>query len=69
VPTRYTRSAKWMYRLLVESLPGLRVEGDTLRIARCLPVREPLVHLVDNRQDHRIAVTIHRSRDANRGEA
>ena len=106
--TWYTGSAGWMYRLLVESLLGLRREGDTLRIAPCIPAewttfrlryryRETLydimvtqtidqgtrqgvsvdgidaddgaVHLVDDRQDHRIAVTIHGSRDANRAEA
>jgi cyclic beta-1,2-glucan synthetase len=106
--TWYTGSAGWMYRLLLESLLGLRREGDTLRIAPCMPAewttfklryryretfydltvtqtldqgagqtvsadgidsRDGLVHLVDDRQDHRIAVTIHRSHDANRGEA
>ena len=36
--TWYTGSAGWMYRLLVESLLGLRLEGDKLRIAPCLPV-------------------------------
>ncbi len=35
--TWYTGSAGWMYRLLVESLLGLQVEGDTLRMAPCLP--------------------------------
>ena len=36
--TWYTGSAGWMYRLIVESLLGLRLEGDKLRIAPCLPV-------------------------------
>ena len=36
--TWYTGSAGWMYRLLVESLLGLRIEGDTLRIEPCLPL-------------------------------
>ena len=106
--TWYTGSAGWMYRLLVESLLGLRVEGDKLRIAPCLPVdwttfdlhyryretvyhitvaqtldggsgqevnvdgidaRDPVVQLVDDRQDHRVAVTLHRSRATNRGGA
>jgi cellobiose phosphorylase len=35
--TWYTGSAGWMYRLITESLLGLRVEGDTLRLAPCLP--------------------------------
>jgi cellobiose phosphorylase len=97
-----------MYRLLVESLLGLRVEGDKLRIAPCLPVdwnavkvqyryretvyhitvaqtrdggsgqqvsadgvdaRDQVVSLVDDRQDHRIVVTVHRPRDANNGDS
>ena len=35
--TWYTGSAGWMYRLMTESLLGLRREGDTLRLAPCLP--------------------------------
>src|SRR4030095_11519209 len=33
----YTGSAGWMYRLLVESLLGLHLEVDKLRLAPCLP--------------------------------
>jgi cellobiose phosphorylase len=35
--TWYTGSAAWMYRLIVESLLGLRREVDKLRFAPCLP--------------------------------
>ena len=35
--TWYTGSAGWMYRLVVESLLGLRLEGDRLRFAPCMP--------------------------------
>jgi cellobiose phosphorylase len=35
--TWYTGSAAWMYRLIVESLLGLRLEVDRLRIKPCLP--------------------------------
>jgi cellobiose phosphorylase len=35
--TWYTGSAGWMYQLLIESLLGLRLEGDTLRFRPCLP--------------------------------
>jgi cyclic beta-1,2-glucan synthetase len=35
--TWYTGSAGWMYRLIVESLLGLRLEVDRLRLAPCLP--------------------------------
>jgi cyclic beta-1,2-glucan synthetase len=33
----YTGSAGWMYRLIVESLLGLRRHGEQLRLAPCLP--------------------------------
>jgi cyclic beta-1,2-glucan synthetase len=35
--TWYTGSAAWMYRLIVESFLGLRLEVDRLRFAPCLP--------------------------------
>ena len=35
--TWYTGSAAWMYRLIVESLLGLRLEVDKLRLTPCLP--------------------------------
>ena len=35
--TWYTGSAGWMYRLIVESLLGLRLEVDKLSISPCLP--------------------------------
>ena len=35
--TWYTGSAGWMYRLLTESLLGLRREGDILRLHPCIP--------------------------------
>jgi cellobiose phosphorylase len=35
--TWYTGSAGWMYRLMVESLLGLRLEVDKLHIAPCIP--------------------------------
>jgi len=35
--TWYTGSAGWMYRLIVESLLGLRLDVDKLHIAPCLP--------------------------------
>jgi cellobiose phosphorylase len=35
--TWYTGSAGWMYRLYVESLLGLRLDVDQLRVAPCLP--------------------------------
>jgi cyclic beta-1,2-glucan synthetase len=35
--TWYTGSAAWMYRLIVESLLGLKLEVDKLRFTPCLP--------------------------------
>jgi cyclic beta-1,2-glucan synthetase len=35
--TWYTGSAAWMYRLIVESLLGLRLEVNKLRFSPCLP--------------------------------
>jgi len=35
--TWYTGSAGWMYRLIIESLLGLRLEVDKLHITPCLP--------------------------------
>ena len=35
--TWYTGSAGWMYRLILESLLGLRIEADKLWLAPCLP--------------------------------
>lgn len=37
----YTGSAGWMYRLVLESLLGLRLAGETLHLAPCLPADWP----------------------------
>lgn len=37
----YTGSAGWMYRLVLESLLGLRRENDTLQVMPCLPAAWP----------------------------
>ncbi len=39
--TWYTGSAGWMYRLMVESLLGLRREGDVLHLDPCIPREWP----------------------------
>jgi len=39
--TWYTGSAGWMYRLILESLLGLRLEVDRLHISPCLPAHWP----------------------------
>ncbi len=35
--TWYTGSAGWMYRLILESLLGAHLQGDTLRLTPCIP--------------------------------
>ncbi len=58
----YTGSAGWMYRLIVESLLGLRLEVDKLHFAPCLPAdwkafklhyryRETVYHIVVTQTD------------------
>lgn len=36
--TWYTGSSGWMYRLIIESILGLKLEAETLSFAPCLPV-------------------------------
>ncbi|MCU0835486.1 MAG: cyclic beta 1-2 glucan synthetase [Chromatiaceae bacterium] len=70
--TWYTGSAGWMYRLILESLLGLRLEVDRLHLAPCLPAhwdglkihyryRDTLYHIVivqtPSAGDHRGGVT------------
>ncbi len=65
----YTGSAGWMYRLIVESLLGLRLEGDMLHLAPCLPAdwqtfkihyryRETVYHIVVSQTDGEMRVTV-----------
>ena len=35
--TWYTGSAGWLYRLITESILGLQLEGDKLRVSPCIP--------------------------------
>jgi cellobiose phosphorylase len=39
--TWYTGSAGWMYRLLIETLLGVNLEGDQLRLIPCFPKAWP----------------------------
>ncbi|MGA8005110.1 MAG: glycosyl hydrolase family 65 protein, partial [Burkholderiales bacterium] len=65
----YTGSAGWMYRLIVESLLGLRLEGDKLRLAPCLPAdwqtfrihyryRETVYHIVVAQTGDEMCLTV-----------
>jgi cellobiose phosphorylase len=53
--TWYTGSAGWMYRLIAESLLGLRRKGNILRIAPCIPPDWPSYAM-----DYRYGKTIYR---------
>ncbi len=66
--TWYTGSAGWMYRLITESLLGLRLEVDKLRFAPCVPAawpvfkihyrfRETVYHITVSRADAEFAGT------------
>lgn len=55
----YTGSAGWLYRLMVESLLGLRIERDRLRMAPVLPVGWSgfTMHYRFHSTDYEISVT------------
>ncbi|MDB5770311.1 MAG: ndvB [Burkholderia sp.] len=57
--TWYTGSSGWMYRLMVESLLGLNLEGDKLIITPCLPEHWTTFKLAYRYRDtmYRIVVT------------
>ena len=54
----YTGSAGWMYRLLLESLLGLRLEVDKLTFAPCLPVDWPSFSLQYRFRETFYAITV-----------
>jgi cellobiose phosphorylase len=64
--TWYTGSAGWMYRLIVESILGLRREGSWLSVAPCLPQGWPGFSLVYRfgSTAYRIVVTVAAATDA-----
>jgi cellobiose phosphorylase len=55
----YTGSAGWMYRLIMESLLGLRLEADRLHLEPCLPADWPdfKIHYRYRETVYHIAVT------------
>ena len=56
--TWYTGSAGWLYRLIVESLLGLRREGDRLHIAPCLPEEWKMYSLSYRYRDTTYRITV-----------
>jgi len=57
--TWYSGSAGWMYRLIVESLLGLRLEVDRLHVTPCLPAHWPAltIHYRYRETVYHIAIT------------
>jgi len=62
--TWYTGSAGWMYRLALESLLGVKREGDTLRLAPCLPAHWPGFKLRYRCGETVYAISVTRGEDA-----
>ena len=56
--TWYTGSAGWLYRLIVESLLGLRREGERLHIAPCLPEEWKMYSLSYRYRDTMYRITV-----------
>ena len=59
--TWYTGSSGWMYRLIVESLLGLRLEVDQLSIAPCLPAEWVKFQIHYRYRETFYHITIHNS--------
>jgi len=68
--TWYTGSAGWMYRLLIETLLGINLEGDQLRLIPRLPKSWPSckIHYRYRQTVYHITITrlVTESADANR---
>ena len=61
--TWYTGSAGWMYRLIMESLLGLRLEIDTLRFEPCLPAEWNAFTVHYRYRETLYHITVRQSRD------
>ncbi len=60
--TWYTGSAGWMYRLVLESLLGLRLEGGRLRFEPCFPAEWTEFKLRYRFRDTLYRITVSRAR-------
>ena len=61
----YTGAAGWMYRLLVEHLLGVRLEGERLRLTPQLPAAWPSIKLHYRYRDTFYHITVTRTDDEN----
>jgi cellobiose phosphorylase len=62
--TWYTGSAGWLYRLILESLLGVTLEGDSLRLAPCLPAEWDGIKLNYRYRETTYHIAISQSRGA-----
>jgi cellobiose phosphorylase len=62
--TWYTGSAGWLYRLVAESLLGLRREADRLHIAPCVPAEWPGYTITYRFGETRYRISVERLADA-----
>jgi cyclic beta-1,2-glucan synthetase len=67
--TWYTGSAGWMYRLLVESLFGLHLETNKLRVTPCLYADWPTILVHYRYRQTFYHITIHNKQFNNNGDS
>jgi cyclic beta-1,2-glucan synthetase len=65
--TWYTGSAGWMYRLGLETILGLRREGETLRITPCIPKNWPGYEIRYQYGDTSYRISVRNPRGVNQG--
>ncbi|HXQ46788.1 MAG TPA: hypothetical protein VN806_09240 [Caulobacteraceae bacterium] len=67
--TWYTGSAGWMQRAGVESILGLRIEGDKLRLDPCIPASWPRFEITLRHGASRYAIVVENPQSVQRGVA
>ncbi len=65
----YTGSAGWTYRLVVESLLGLRLTGDLLHLVPCLPEEWPGCRIHYRYRETLYHITVVQQRDGGQGKS
>ncbi len=67
--TWYTGSAGWMYRAGLESILGLRVQGDRLKLLPCIPDHWPRVEISYRHRSSRYEIVIENPQQVSAGVA
>jgi cellobiose phosphorylase len=62
--TWYSGSAGWMYRLIVESILGLRLEADTLHVKPCIPAHWASFKMSYRYRETVYDITVRQTREA-----